>query len=527
MELHNEECPSSSPHDPATLKTSPLGTDQRQRPWHVPKETKEAIWGLVENAYVIDVDHKKKLLSWGEMRFKDCKSKLSREYVLPLIDGPPELLLNPPQKYLEIITHESWIKFVESRRSDEFLEKSRKNVENRKKLKHDHRLGRKGYARMVGDLPDDDKGRISGDNVYGRATAWKFPRQDKKGTYKDNATKDVADMMDESLRQIKAGTASSQGVNDPLTLALGNAEHLEELEKELEDNRGHHQLLIDTIKEKERRVEELERRLSAELDDGNQEKERRAKTLERELMQLRVELDDMRQRPASPPTPTTTDDLMKEVDDFQYIVGFSDRRASPSAKKSKSKKILNYKHKSCLKQADNKSCGYFVMRFIMELAQQYFFEYSLDSVMDSLSGKEAYSDAELADRTFEFEGPMWLLFPAGKSFILTRLVWLLTAADVDDMRYTCVMRDRQEDLYGLTALGWRREVKVDKDDAEEALRKKESTSGGGGNTYAFLDDLKHLKGNLPVASPSVTSQRRVLVEISEEDDESLITIICI
>ncbi|GAB2273611.1 hypothetical protein Dimus_008398 [Dionaea muscipula] len=125
--------------------------------WHVPKKIKEAIWGLVENAYVINVDHKKKILSLGTIRFKDFKSKLTREYVLPLIDGPPE-------------------------RSDEFLEKNRKNVENPKKLKQNHRLGRKGYARMVDDFSNDDKGRISGDNVYGRATAWKLARKDKKGT---------------------------------------------------------------------------------------------------------------------------------------------------------------------------------------------------------------------------------------------------------------------------------------------------------------------------------------------------------
>ncbi|GAB2270526.1 hypothetical protein Dimus_005418, partial [Dionaea muscipula] len=142
------------------------------------------------------------------------------EYVLPLIDGPPELLVNPPQKYLEIITQESWIKFVKSRLNDEFLEKRNKNVENRKKLKHDHRLRRKSYARMVDDLE-----RISGDNVYGRATTWKLACQEKKGTYKDNATKDVTDKMVP--------------------------------------------LLTDIVKEKERRVEELERQLREEFDDGN------------------------------------------------------------------------------------------------------------------------------------------------------------------------------------------------------------------------------------------------------------------
>ncbi|GAB2281648.1 hypothetical protein Dimus_016221 [Dionaea muscipula] len=262
------------------------------------------------------------------MRFKGFKSKLTREYVLPLIDDPPE-------------------------RSDEFLEKRSKNVENRKKLKHDHRLGRNGYTRMIDDLPEDDKGRISGDNAYGHATAWKLACQDKKGTYKDNTIKDITDRMDEFFRQIQAGTTSSQGANDPLTLALGNVEHpgrseisddgnrfnalqkgIEKLEKELEDsdevNRGQVQLLTDTVKEKERCVEELERQLRVNLADvqkltfGVKEKERSAKTLERQLMQMRAELDDMRQRPASPPTPAITNDVVKEFDEVQYIIGFSD-----------------------------------------------------------------------------------------------------------------------------------------------------------------------------------------------------------
>ncbi|GAB2286639.1 hypothetical protein Dimus_021032, partial [Dionaea muscipula] len=42
-------------------------------------------------------------------------------------------------------------------------------------------------------------------------------------------------------------------------------------------------------------------------------------------MQMRAELDDMRQRPAGPPTPITTDDVVKEFDDVQYIIAFSDR----------------------------------------------------------------------------------------------------------------------------------------------------------------------------------------------------------
>ncbi|GAB2268482.1 hypothetical protein Dimus_003439, partial [Dionaea muscipula] len=119
--------------------------------WHVSKETKVVIWGLLENTYVIGVDHKKNIRSWEATRFKEFKSKSTREYVLPLIDGSPELQLIFSPRILK--NHDTRVldKFYRIQtRSDKFLEKRRKNVQNRKK--HDHRLGRKGYVRMVDDL---------------------------------------------------------------------------------------------------------------------------------------------------------------------------------------------------------------------------------------------------------------------------------------------------------------------------------------------------------------------------------------
>ncbi|GAB2268444.1 hypothetical protein Dimus_003405 [Dionaea muscipula] len=106
MEHHIEECPSSSPPRPRNNKgitlrdgSMPKGAKKtvsfnaRDQPigpnvaklmgdlraqvlqnvdinidswWHVPKEAKEVIRGLLENANVIGVDHKKKLLHWGQ-----------------------------------------------------------------------------------------------------------------------------------------------------------------------------------------------------------------------------------------------------------------------------------------------------------------------------------------------------------------------------------------------------------------------------------------------------------------------------
>ncbi|GAB2273612.1 hypothetical protein Dimus_008399 [Dionaea muscipula] len=111
----------------------------------------------------------------------------------------------------------------------------------------------------------------------------------------------------------------------------------------------------------------------------------------------------MRQRLAGPPSPTTTDDLVKEVDDFQYTAGFSDRWLK--------------------KHTDGD-----IVTII----------YSADLfgevVIDIISYEEAM--------------------------------------------YVC----NQDESTHMT------EVEVDEDDAEEALREKESTSGRGGNVYAFLDD---------------------------------------
>ncbi|GAB2270525.1 hypothetical protein Dimus_005417, partial [Dionaea muscipula] len=40
---------------------------------------------------------------------------------------------------------------------------------------------------------------------------------------------------------------------------------------------------------------------------------------------MRAGLDDMRQRPTGPPTPTTIDDVVNLFDDVQYITEFSNR----------------------------------------------------------------------------------------------------------------------------------------------------------------------------------------------------------
>ncbi|GAB2270490.1 hypothetical protein Dimus_005384 [Dionaea muscipula] len=82
MEHHDEECPSSSPPRCRNTKGITLrdGSNVDRNIdswWNVLKETKEAIWGLVENAYVIDVVHKKNILSRAALRFKDFKSTLN------------------------------------------------------------------------------------------------------------------------------------------------------------------------------------------------------------------------------------------------------------------------------------------------------------------------------------------------------------------------------------------------------------------------------------------------------------------
>ncbi|CAL8085179.1 unnamed protein product [Prunus armeniaca] len=64
----------------------------------LPKDLKEKIWKAVQMAYVVGEGGKKMVLSSAARKWKDFKSTLTRQFILPFANEK-EKLKEPPQLY--------------------------------------------------------------------------------------------------------------------------------------------------------------------------------------------------------------------------------------------------------------------------------------------------------------------------------------------------------------------------------------------------------------------------------------------
>ncbi|KAL0536443.1 hypothetical protein IC582_025392 [Cucumis melo] len=85
----------------------------------VPTESKEKICSVVEGAFVVDVRSKKAIMKTAGVSFRQFKSWLTTQYIIPFMDEP-QLLIDPPSLYAHIIDKPVWQEFVRSRMSSEF-----------------------------------------------------------------------------------------------------------------------------------------------------------------------------------------------------------------------------------------------------------------------------------------------------------------------------------------------------------------------------------------------------------------------
>ncbi|CAL2247093.1 unnamed protein product [Prunus armeniaca] len=84
----------------------------------LPKDLKEQIWEAIEMAYVVGQGGKKMVLSYAAKKWKDFKSTLTRQFILPFINDK-EKLKEPHQLY-NFIEKSQWDTFVASMLSVEF-----------------------------------------------------------------------------------------------------------------------------------------------------------------------------------------------------------------------------------------------------------------------------------------------------------------------------------------------------------------------------------------------------------------------
>ncbi|KAL4032724.1 hypothetical protein IC575_005805 [Cucumis melo] len=146
----------------------------------VPIELKEKICSMVEGAFVVDDRSKKAIIETAGVSFRQFKSWLTTQYIIPFMDEP-QLLIDPPSLYAHIIDKPVWQEFVRSRMSSKFQKKGSFEEQN-----------------------------------FGRANMWKKARTKKDGGYINEDVQQVANEIDEIL---------DKAPNDALTQALGTPEY--------------------------------------------------------------------------------------------------------------------------------------------------------------------------------------------------------------------------------------------------------------------------------------------------------------
>ncbi|XP_016648314.1 PREDICTED: uncharacterized protein LOC107880729 [Prunus mume] len=209
---------SGRPHGKAAIEMqSYIGVLARTRvplvdkKWtQLPKDMKEQIWEAIQMAYVVGEGGKKMVLSSAAKKWKDFKSTLTRQFILPFANEK-EKLNEPPQLY-NFIEKSQWDAFVASRLSPDFEAVHFELSQRREKCEHNHRLSQKGYVGLKDELEET----MPGEEID-RSLLWKKAREDKQGN--------IPYPKDDLKKQVSEGTLTVSGSNDVLTLALGTPEH--------------------------------------------------------------------------------------------------------------------------------------------------------------------------------------------------------------------------------------------------------------------------------------------------------------
>ncbi|XP_062002246.1 uncharacterized protein LOC133720074 isoform X3 [Rosa rugosa] len=184
----------------------------------VPRDRKNKIWQCVEMAFEVPLEARRMVLSSASHKWREFKSKLTTQYIIPHKDEP-ELLEYPPADY-NFIEKAHWDIFVADRLSDEFMEVHKVQKKKREKNKYPHRMSRKGYANLEAELSESVP-----ESELDRATMWIKARQDKHGNFKDSEVEQKATEIDKLKKQVSDGEVTTCGTDDVLTKALGIPEH--------------------------------------------------------------------------------------------------------------------------------------------------------------------------------------------------------------------------------------------------------------------------------------------------------------
>ncbi|KAL5547332.1 hypothetical protein UlMin_007019, partial [Ulmus minor] len=153
------------------------------REWReVPKELKEKIWEEIQVSYDVDLRDRKLIISSAGAKWRQFKSNLTVEHIIPFKDQP-EKLQRPPEIY-NYISKKDWDTFVAIRLSEKCMKLREANTAKVAKRKTTSKRLRGGYLNIEADL-----------------------QQIKDGEFVDDATKEAAHKMDEISKKCKEPTS--------------------------------------------------------------------------------------------------------------------------------------------------------------------------------------------------------------------------------------------------------------------------------------------------------------------------------
>lgn len=130
-------------------------------------------------------------------RWRGFKTQLTNDY----ITNPSKDCRHPLVKY-PFLQKDIWEKFVESRKTPEFKEKSQKGRDTVANNLYPHTLSRGGYDYLEDKMMDEKRKRMEDSGEFdhilsppSRHDKWKRARQKKGGEYTTEATRVVAEKI--------------------------------------------------------------------------------------------------------------------------------------------------------------------------------------------------------------------------------------------------------------------------------------------------------------------------------------------
>ncbi|KAA0064274.1 transposase [Cucumis melo var. makuwa] len=380
----------------------------------VPTELKEKICSMVEGAFIVDGRSKKVIMKTAGVSFRQLKSWLTTQYIIPFMDEL-QLLIDPPSLYAHIIDKPVWQEFVRSRMSSEFQKLRREQQDRRKRSKYTHNMSRRGYANLAknmviknvivfykyilkfnyGVLNDIQKKGSFEEQDFGRANMWKKARTKKDGGYINEDVQQVANEIDEILDK----APNEESPNDALTQALGTPEYGGR-------ERGVGGFITPTVyfhQAKPRKSKKVD--TTQQIIDENEALRKRIRELEQKVQSIptsehgscsksKIQEKVKSSRPMTKEVEVTSEPSNLPIQ-LKYILRYAERGLddfpiSEEFEKDQQNNILE-------SGKGTVECGYYVMRYMHEILSK-----DTSIITDAIDTRNSYSQLELDEVRVEW-----------------------------------------------------------------------------------------------------------------------------